>query len=280
MNSLDDRVSTSCRFLALAVGAFLLTSASKADTVTLTDNGSVAAVNLDGAAGGNPAGMYEWTVTGLPTGMENQLHQQWFWYSIDGQAAHPLDSISTAVYSQSAANQLSATYANGSISVTVMYTLTGGGIGQADIREGIKLQSLSGPLDFHFYQYSDFNLLNSAPGDSVYMNNSTVVQWKGDTQIQETIASPDASHFEANTTDDANNTLSKLNGATTPLLNDNGMIGPGDATWAYQWDFANLTDQVIQKDKLLDVTLVPEPSALALVSLGAAALVLRRRTKA
>ena len=281
MNSfINNGFSVAFRLLAFAVGAALLTSVSNAATVFLNDNGSTAAVNLDGPAGGNPAGMYQWTVTGLPAGTENQLHQQWFWYSIDGQAAHPLETISAASYTQTA-NTLSATYANGALSITVNYSLTGGGIGQADIAEGISLHNASGTnMMFHFYQYSDFNLLNSPPGDTVTMDNTFVLQHKGDTQIQETIVDPNASRFEANTTDDPSNTLSKLNGPTRPQLNDNTDIGPGDATWAYQWDFDSLMDTTIQKDKLLDVTLVPEPAALTLVSLGLAALLFRRRARA
>ena len=277
---MKNHFSTGCRFLALAAGAFLLTSASRAATVTLTDNGATAAINLDGAAGGNPTGMYEWTVTGLG-GNANQLHQQWFWYSIDGGPAHPIETISAATIQSQTQNYLAATYSNCAVSVTIAYSLTGGGFGQADIAEGITLHNGCGTnMMFHFYQYSDFNLLNSAPGDTVSMDKGFVIQYKGDTQIQETIVQPLASHFEANTTDALNNTLNKLNGGTTPLLNDNTDIGPGDATWAYQWDFAALTDATIQKDKLLDVTLVPEPSVLALLSVGATALMLRRRARA
>ena len=160
-----------------------------------------AVVNLDGAVGSNPAGMYQWTVTGLSTGQANQLNQQWFWYGIDGGSVQPINSIGTAVYTQPSANQLSATYANSQLSVTVNYLLTGGGSARPIFRRELQVEMFPGtPLDLHFYQYSDFNLLNDPLEDSVSMNNNFVIQWKNDTQIQEAIIAPDADHFEANTT--------------------------------------------------------------------------------
>ncbi len=277
MNSLNKPLSMGFRLLSLAAASRLMMSVCQAQVVTLTDNGSVAVVDL-----GSPAGMNQWTVTGLPGGMENQLHQQWFWYRINGGLAQPINTISPAIFTQGSANQLAATYANSDVSVTIKYTLTGGGVGQADISEGITLQNLhpATPFDFHFYQYSDFNLLNNPAGDSVDIVNNYVVQWKGDTQIAESIVAPDANYFEANVTGGAGSTLYKLNNTPDLVLNDNFEVLNADVTWAYQWDFANLGTVAIQKDKLLSVTFIPEPSTFALAALGLGAVLLRRRPRA
>ncbi len=278
-NSLNKPLSMGCRALALAAASALMMAICQAQVITLTDRGSTAVVDL-----GSSAGMNQWTVTGLPAGMENQLHQQWFWYRINGGLAQPVNTIGPAVYSfdPNVPNLLSATYANADVSVTIKYTLTGGGIGQADISEGLTLQNLhpASAFDFHFYQYSDFNLLNNPAGDSVQMVNDYVAQWKGDTSIQEAIIAPEANYFEANFTGGADSTLNRLNTIPSLNLNDNPEALNGDVTWAFQWDFMNLGTATIQKDKLLSVSFVPEPPTFAFVALGLAALLLRRHARA
>jgi hypothetical protein len=279
MNRFNKCLVNRLGLLTIAVAPVLLVSVSSAQIVTLTDNGSQAMVNL-----GSSAGMYEWTVTGLPTGMQNQLNQQWFWYSIGNGVAQPINTLSAANYSwnPSQPGLLNATYASSQLSITVTYTLTGGGIGQADMSEGITLQNMapSTPINVNFFEYSDFNLLNDPNGDSVAIDNNYVVQWKGGTQIAEAIVAPDADYFEANTTGGTSSTLYKLNNTPNLTLDGNTSAGPGDVTWAYQWDFDNLTSEAIQKDKLLDVEFVPEPTTLALGLLGLGAVLLRRRVRA
>src|SRR5512143_3786577 len=88
MNLPSKLSSTAFRLLILTAVSVLMISVSKAQVVTLTDRGSVAVVDL-----GSSAGMNQWTVTGLPSGMENQLHQQWFWYRINGGLAAPINAI-------------------------------------------------------------------------------------------------------------------------------------------------------------------------------------------
>jgi hypothetical protein len=276
MKPLADCFSIGTRVLGVAVACMLQAGVSHADIVTLSDNGSEATVNL-----GSSAGMSAWTVTGLPAGYENQLNQQWFWFRVGNGLAAPINDISAATYFLTGNNQLSATYANADVSVTIKYKLTGGGIGQADISEGITIQNLHPltPMDFHFYQYSDFNLLNSGAGDSINLLSDYVVQWKGDTQIAESIVAPEASHFEANVVGASDSTLAKF--ASTPglVLDDSKTeVYNADVTWAFQWDYMNLTTESIAKDKLISITFVPEPSIAALMGVGVL-LLLRRRSK-
>jgi hypothetical protein len=64
------------------------------------------------------------------------------------------------------------------------------------------------------------------------------------------------------------------------VLNDNaGAVGPGDVTWAFQWDFQLAAGDsfIISKDKYLNVTIIPEPSTLGFVALGLAVVLLRKR---
>lgn len=259
-------------FIAVTLSAAMVASVSTvpASIVFLNDGNSTASVNVD-----DPAGMFQWTVDGV-----NHLNQQWFWYRVGSGPQAPINTISAASWTKSAANKLNTLYANNILSVEINYTLTGGGIGSADIDEGIKIHNFTSiPLTLSFYQYSDFNLLNTPVGDTVWMDASQAFQWKDATQVAEGIIAPNATAFEANYTGGASSTLFKLDNVSDLVLNGSSSAGPGDVTWAFQW---NLTvpaegDEVITKDKLLNIYVIPEPSALTFVALGFGALLLLRR---
>jgi hypothetical protein len=92
--------------------------------------------------------------------------------------------------------------------------------------------------------------------------------------FSETVLTPGANHGEIAFYPSI---ISRLgNGSPDTLLDIAGPLGPGDITWAFQWDFeiAPGGSELISKVKYLTV---PEPSSLALVSLGLAALLARRR---
>jgi hypothetical protein len=255
--------------LTLATGLAVVTPSQAVTGVLLIDGNSKAWVDVNSSAG-----MYQWTVDGI-----NHLNQQWFWYRAGGGPQAPINSISSAAWYQTAPNKLNTTYANNSFSVEINYTLTGGGAGAADIDEGIKIHNFGvTPLTFTFYQYSDFNLLNSPGGDQVLMDNLQAYQWKGETQVAEGIVAPTASAYEANVTGGAGSTLFKLNNNPNLVLANVGYAN-GDVTWAFQWDFIIQpgTDGIITKDKLLNIYVIPEPTILALISLGLAGLLIRRR---
>jgi len=237
---------------------------------TLQHNNSIAIIDT-----GSSAGMFDWRVEGL-----DQLKQQWFWYRVGSAMPEAaINTISAPIITQSTPRQLTTLYANASYSVQVDYLLTGGAIGsgQSDIGESILIRNLTAsPLDFHFYQYSDFDLGGSPGGDTVQLGMNLsgsrfneALQMDGGVAFTETVIVPGANHGEAGF---FNTTLQKLNNDGLPSnLNDNsGPLGPGDATWAFQWDLnipAN-GSAVISKDKYLQINVIPEPSSLLMGVLG------------
>jgi hypothetical protein len=149
--------------------------------------------------------------------------------------------------------------------------------------EQISITNLSttSALDFHFFQYADFDL---GAADSVkFTNANSVQQTNGSTRLTETVVTPIPSHHEAAFFPV---TLNRLNDGLTTTLSDAPAIGSafgtGDVTWAYQWDVQiNPGDTFqISKDKNLEaVAPVPEPASLSLVIMGAAAILVGYRKR-
>jgi hypothetical protein len=242
---------------------------------TLSDANS--SVTVDSTSGN----LSQWTVDG-----QYQLALQSFWYRIGTGNSTPLSSLGATTVTPLDASSAKVTYASSQVSVSVTYFLTGTqpGTGQSDIYENIKLSSLVGPLNFHLFQFSDFDLKGTLGGDTAYMNTDT-----GSGLITGVNQSEGTVTFTAATTGIgpyAN--FGAIDGSSTGTLpvagtanNLNGAIssttGP-NVSWSLQWDFPALTQQIISEDNYLSTTLVPEPSILALFSLGLTGFFLRQRS--
>ena len=269
-------------FKGLSLATLLLagTPGVQAQIQTLTDNNSTALINPN-----SQGGMFNWTVDGI-----NQLAQQWFWYRVGSNPEQSINTISAPVITRPDAKTAYIIYNNGAFSVEVDYVLNGQtpGSGQADIRESVRIHNFTGTaLDFHFFQYSDFDLNGQTGGDTVALGTDNfgrfneALQTKGpltSTTLSETDVTPGANHGE---TAFVGATLGKLNNGVADNLNDNaGPTGPGDVTWALQWDYTGATaipaggDVLISKQKFLQV---PEPGVFALISLVAVGYALQRR---
>jgi hypothetical protein len=269
MTSLRKTLSLCAVFAGLALP-------SRGTIWTLTDLNSSAKV-IDNAQ----AGMFQWNVDGV-----NNLGQQWFWYRIGSSGGQSsIDTISAPTSSMSDARHLSTMYENQNFSISLTYTLTGStaGSGQSTIGESIDIHNLTAtPLDFHFFQYSDYDLNGGPSGDVAQLSKngqglfSEADQSKGNVTMSENTIVPGANHGEAAL---FNQILLGLNGGAPYQLNDNaGPVGPGDATWAFEWDksIAGGGDLLISKNKQI-MPIVPEPGALALGCLGLLAVLFRKR---
>ena len=257
--------------LLLGGAAALMPMQSQAATVTLTDGAALARIDT-----GSSAGMYEWSINGI-----NQLNNQWFWFrngSAGPQYSIESGAISTTATYVPGGNHLNVLYNHGAFGIEVDYTLSDTGPGQSRIDESIRLHNYSGgTLNFYFFQYSDFNL-GTAAGDTLVMDAQNALQQEGSIAIAEGILDPNATRFEANTVGGAGSTLSRL-------MNDSGVAlnnvdnASGDVTWAYEWNFligAGQTQDIL-KNKGLTITLIPEPSSMAILATGLAAWALVRR---
>ncbi len=257
--------------LALAATLCMVCAASSfASVYTLSDENSTADFDPSGP------GQTSWVVDGT-----QQLFQQWFWYRIGTSGPESQLSALAAPVVNSTASTLNAVYTGPTLKVTTTYSLLGGstGSGTSDLSEQIRLQNLTGaPLTVTFFEYVDLDLGGDADDDYVeFTNLNTATQWEGPAIMSETV---DTLLGAATTHREVNffaNTANSLNDGGTTILNDNmGPIGPGDVTWAFQWDFVIPANgsKFISKDKALHV---PEPMSMGFLALGSLLCFRRRR---
>lgn len=216
--------------------AGLVANASGSQPIILRDRGAGLAVDL------NQVG-----VVLLSVDLENQLERLWYWYRIGNSGPEAtIDTLPLVAFVATDTNPFvdpledTLTVRYGSAStffVDVRLTLAGGvaGTGTADLAQLITVDNNSdSPLDFHFFQYSNFDIGQTSTGDrEVLVNPNTVVVSEG-SKKSETVETPAAAHYELAFFP---TTLDKLDdGSPTTLADGPTTLGPGDVTWAFQWD--------------------------------------------
>lgn len=277
--------------MVVGLGILALPGKAIAQNIQMSNNGSTATINP--GTGTGSIGMNAWTVLGG----QNQLDQQWFWYSVNGAPQQTIDNLSApAVYNfsnpSSPIDNLGLVYQNSQLAVTLQYQLVGNGInsGSADLTEFISIANVgASPLNLSFYQYSNFNLFQDnqnivdiSSSGGLYTGALQTTSGLSGNGIAEVIDAPYANFAEAGS---VYSTLDNLNSGSYYDLNNTTHAGPGDVTWAFEWtatlapagqtgDTLNIT-----KDKGLSIHLIPEPSTLALIALGMGALGLALRRK-
>lgn len=253
--------------IALALAA-ASTSTVRADFVTLTDSNT--SVNFDTTS---QAGMYDWVVDGV-----DHMFQQAFWYRVGNQGGelgvHTLtqtgiQATDTNFFDDPGLDTLNIRYTGNGFMVDIKYSLVGGsnGSGTSDVGEQIKITNTgNGALDFHFFQYNDYDLGGTILDNSVAITGGNTATQTGDgAAIGEVVVTPAPNQYAVGI---YANQLAELNDANpTNLGAVVGPLGPGDLTWAFQWDVVIPTGGsfIISKDKHVSV---PAPGAMLLGILG------------
>lgn len=262
--------------MAMVIGPWA--DQSIAALYTLSDRNS--SVKFDTS---NPINSYDWRVDGVP-----HLNTQGFWYRVGNTAEQSLSSLpitfqgATNTNSDPGFDALTIEYAVPAFAVEVKYSLIGAalGSGKSLITENIKIDNTSGgTLDFHFFQYSDFDLLGTPGNDgAVFVDPHAVQQIDGILALAETVLTPSPNRREIAAYPA---TLNSLNdGLPTTLASSN--VGssiptlPGNWTWAYQWDLSIPAGGSVTIGKAKRIAFVPEPGSALLLGLGVAGLMAMR----
>ena len=260
--------------LILAAMALGLAVAANAQ-VTLTNQNSVVTINPNQNAPLISAGMNSWTVDGV-----NELFQQAYWYRIGATGGEALvNTISAPVITPAGANSVNIQYLNNLIRLDINYTLIGGAIGSgtSDVSEVTRVTNVSAAAyTLHLFEYDDFDLGTSFSDDSAQLVNSSTIR-QFDAQTNALVGTvPVPSHWQIAVSGPIFNSLIDAN--PTTLTDSGSPFGPGDATFAFQWDVTIAPGDtfLMSKNKLID-QVIPEP--VSLVSLGAFGLLALRRRK-
>jgi len=250
-------------YIFLAVMLFLTAAAlpqAQAATFNLSDNNSTISVTSE-----SQSGAYNWVVDGT-----YQMYQQQWFYGPSATGQSSIDTLTLTNSGTAFGNYAFFNYVDpaGSFSIATTYSLAGGQVGSksSDLSEQITVNNLSGaPLTFRLYLYTDFDLNGTSGGDNVFTNGlHHAVQWEGNIVLSETIVGPDANKTEVGF---FANTLSALNsGVAYSLNNVSGPLGPGDMTWAFEWDVVIANGGSFQIS--LDKNIVPIPGSLVLLGSG------------
>jgi hypothetical protein len=263
-----------------AILGICVSLSANAQDFTLTHNNSSAQVNITNAG----AGVLNWKVDGV-----NNLSDQRFFYRVGSSGPESLvQSISsspTVSFTQipNVLSKLDVTYANASFSVRTVFQLTGGTgtSGTSGLSETITVKNLTGSiLDFHLFQYSDFDLYGLTGGQTAQYSFDAlaqpykVTQTDGTRSVTEILNASTATigHYDAAL---AGATLASLMDGSATVLGDNASSA-GNVTFAYQWDASLSPNGTLTISKLMNI--VPEPSSAALVLMGVSALFIRRRS--
>lgn len=264
---------------AVVLPCFLAIQTIKAQDYTITDNNS--SIGLNVANGGfGPAGLTSWVVDGV-----DQLTRQSFFYRVGSGQEYTLDNITASPLVSLSGNNIEVTYANASFGIKLSYTLQGyaAGTGRSGATMGVNLINYqASPLDFHLFQYSDFDLGGVTGSQSVSFlkalgkfNRAAQTAgslWMTNTFVGTALPNP-TPLVEANTFNATLVSLGDLNQTTFNSLSTNA--GPGDVTYAIQYDLLLNAGESFALSETFSMA-VPEPTSAGLIVIAAVGFALGR----
>jgi hypothetical protein len=235
-------------------------------------------------------GLHNWAVDG-----KYHLYQQSFWYRVGSTGGESsIDNLNLVSSTPTGTNILDLEYSGPNFAINVSYTLTGGPADSnySNLDETITItntnQPGSDPLDFHFFEYSDFDVNDSYDLDNAqYLGPGSIRQWESFFQAIETVQGPSPDHWAIDehpyiilSLEEVDEDWNPVTPVPTTLADGVSPFYDSDLTFAFQWDFEICPGESIEIVKTKEISAVPIPGAIWLLSSGLIGLVgLRRKLK-
>jgi hypothetical protein len=259
--------------LAMALVLCGFAMSAQAATVNLTDANSTFQIETAPPGFGGLTGAVNWTVDGV-----DQLFQQQWFIGFGAGNQQPISNFPSVVTAPPPNNFANIVYTSaGNWTLDTTYALSGGaaGTGRSDLAQQATFNNISGATqNLRLYLYTDFDLSNTDFDNGVTIDgNHHAVQFDNRT-LMDSIFGPDASRVEANL---FANTFISLSGGAAYALNNVTSAGPGDVTWAFEWDVTVPAGGSFQLSLDNLITPVPVPPAVFLFGSGLLGLVGLRR---
>lgn len=236
---------------------------------TLVDGNSIVRGDADNGL------LTDWETDGT-----DHLFNQDYYFRVGNTAERAVWSGVNGLVTTIAPNIVNVAYAHTGFMIDITYTLIGGtaGSGTSDIGEIVRIRNRSnGALDFHLFEYDDFDIGETAGGDFASLVNSSTIEQHEDPYYAMVGSTPPFDHFEISAWP---NLLSKLTDNDADNLSDGALsAGPGDLAFGMQWDRTIAAGGTFVMSKNKRVETVPEPGTIAALGLGALVLMRRRRSK-
>jgi hypothetical protein len=251
---------------------------AKAAVLALSDDNSVAAFDPDPATNPINTGLLFWTVDDV-----NHLFQNQFWYRVGSTGGESfLNTLNLLSINQSdpTGNKFGLTYGGNGFEIGINFRLDGGSLGSgiASLFEDITIKNTSNTaLDFHLFNYTDFDLTEDGSQDTTVINNRRARQSNNFTFTTD-VVKPIATSYQVGSFGELLATLT--DNSPTNLNNFSGGI-TGDNSYAFQWDFTLNSESsytISNYKTIAPISSVPEPITLiGSLSFGAF-MWLRRRS--
>ncbi len=192
-----------------------------------------------------------------------------------------MDNITASPGVSFSGDNIEVTYSNSSFGIKLSYTLSGSalGTGRSGATLGVNVINYQATaLDFHLFQYSDFDLGGTTGSESVNFLKALgrfnrAVQTTGSLGMTHTflataIPSP-IPLVEANTFNSTLLSLTDLSQTSFNSLSTNA--GPGNVTYAIQYDLQLGAGESFALSDQFSIA-VPEPTSAALIAIAGACL--------